>query len=407
MFNITENNKYPTVSDVSLYLKEMVSRDENLKKIVVMGEISNFTDHARLGHLYFSIKDDKCALKAVMFKWNKSKLNFQPENGMKVVIAGSINVYERDGIFQVVAEHMIPYGAGALQMAFDKLKQKLDSEGLFSAEHKKKIPSIPKRIGVITAKKSAALQDIINIISRRYPLVTLVIFDSLVQGTNAPESLCNALELCKGQNLDTIIIGRGGGSMEDLWGFNDEKLARAIYECEIPIISAVGHETDFTICDFVADMRAPTPSAAAELAVPNVLELHKYIDNKKNLLYNNISNKLNQLQMMFDTYSATLTAREPKQMIATKSEYINGLNLRFTNSFNEQMMIRNNNFSSLLSKLDVLSPVKTMSRGFSISLNENNDVISEITDIKIGEQLTTRLSNGKIISIVKNLKELS
>lgn len=400
-----ENKKYPTVSDVNAYLKQLVTNDENLKKVVVMGEISNFTNHARLGHLYFSLKDENAAIKAVMFKWNKSKLSFEPENGMKVVLVGSVNVFERDGIFQIVAENMIPYGAGALQQAYEKLKNKLEAEGLFDIEHKKKIPTIPKRIAVITAKKSAALQDIINIISRRYPLVSLTVIDTLVQGANAPESLCNAINKCKGQNFDTIIIGRGGGSMEDLWAFNDESLARAIYKCEIPVISAVGHEVDFTICDFVADMRAPTPSAAAELAVPSAIELHKYIDNKRNLLYNNISAKINRLQMQFDGYNAVLSAREPKNLISSKTELVNNLELNMRNLVKQQQLIRENTFTSLVSKLEVLSPLHTMSRGYSVVFNSNNEVISDTNEVKIGDIITTKVNNGKIISTVNETRE--
>lgn len=397
--------KYPTVSDVNLYLKQLVANDANLKKILVMGEISNFTDHARLGHLYFSIKDDKCALKAVMFKWSKTHLNFKPENGMKVVIYGSINVYERDGIFQIVAENMIPYGEGALQQAFEKLKAKLASEGLFAEEHKKKIPAVPKRIGVITARKSAALQDIINIISRRYPLVTLVIIDSLVQGENAPESLCRAIKACEGLNLDTLIIGRGGGSMEDLWAFNDEKLARMIYNCKTPVISAVGHETDFTICDFAADLRAPTPSAAAELAVPSSAELCKFIDNKRNLLYNNMHGRLNRYNLLFGGLNSALTAREPKNLIAARAEYLNGLDIRFTGAFSQAMSRRENDFSALMTKLDVLSPLRTMLRGYSVTLDKNKNTLTKVKSVSAGDIIITKLKDGEITSSVTQIKE--
>lgn len=400
----SENKKYPTVSDVNLYLKQIISKDENLKKILVMGEISNFTDHARLGHLYFSVKDEKCAIKAVMFKRNKERLNFKPENGMKVVIFGSVNVYERDGIFQIVAENMIPYGEGALQKAFEELKSKLAGEGLFAPEHKKKIPSVPKKIGVITAKKSAALQDIINIISRRYPLVTLVVIDSLVQGENAPEHLCMALDSCKALNLDTIIIGRGGGSKEDLWAFNDERLARKIYDCEIPIISAVGHEIDFTICDYVADMRAPTPSAAAELAVPSSDELRKFIDNKRSLLYNNINNRFNRYKLLFDGLDSALAAREPNMLISAKREYVKGLYLRFSGAFGQVMQSRVNSFVSTTAKLDVLSPLKTLTRGYSVTTDSAGAVISDVSKITPGDIIKNRLSNGEIQSTATAVK---
>ncbi|MBR6789350.1 MAG: exodeoxyribonuclease VII large subunit, partial [Oscillospiraceae bacterium] len=262
-------NDILTVSQINQYLKQTLDEDVQLKSIFIRGEISNFTHHLKSGHFYFTLKDAKSAIKAVMFKWNASQLRFKPSNGMSVIIFGSVQFYERDGVCQIYCTDMQPDGIGALYTAYEQLKAKLEGEGLFDPSHKKQLPAFPKRIGVITAKTGAALQDVINILSRRYPLGELVLIPALVQGEQAPASICTALKQAENAELDLLIVGRGGGSIEDLWAFNDERVARTVYACPIPVISAVGHETDYTICDFVADLRAPTPSAAAELAVPD------------------------------------------------------------------------------------------------------------------------------------------
>ena len=258
-------NQILTVSQINGYLKGLLDEDVQLKSIYIRGEISNFTNHLRTGHFYFTLKDARTSIKAVMFKWNASRLRFMPQNGMSVIIFGSVQLFERDGICQIICADMQPDGLGALYMAFEQLKERLGREGLFDPGHKKPLPQYPEKIAVVTAKTGAAIQDIIHILSRRWPLGELILCPALVQGEGAPASIVSALQLAETVSPDVIIVGRGGGSLEDLWAFNDERVARAVYACRVPVISAVGHETDYTICDLVADLRAPTPSAAAEL----------------------------------------------------------------------------------------------------------------------------------------------
>lgn len=274
-----------TVSQLNRYIKAVLSADSNLKGICLKGEISNFTDHKKTGHFYFTLKDNSSSIRAIMFNGYASKVKFAPENGMNVVVSGNVQVFERDGTYQIYCETMEPDGVGALYLAFEQLKEKLAKEGLFAPEHKKPLPAMPMKIGVLTAKTGAALQDIINILSRRYPLATLVLVPTLVQGENAPKSIIHSLKLVQQyDDIDVLILGRGGGSIEDLWAFNDEEVAREIYRCTIPVISAVGHEIDYTIADFAADMRAPTPSAAAELVAPDCSVVLQQIEGTENLL---------------------------------------------------------------------------------------------------------------------------
>ena len=268
-------NQILSVSQINGYLKDLLEEDVQLKSIYVRGEISNFVHHVKSGHFYFTLKDKRSALRAVMFKWNASRLRFMPKNGMNIILFGSVNFYERDGVCQLLCVDMQPDGLGALYMAYEQLKEKLAREGLFDPAHKKPLPPFPQRIGVVTAKTGAALQDIIHILSRRYPLAELVLYPALVQGDLAPDSLVKAIDAAGRDKPDVLIVGRGGGSLEDLWAFNDERVARAVYDCPVPVISAVGHEVDYTICDLVADLRAPTPSAAAELCAPDISGLKR------------------------------------------------------------------------------------------------------------------------------------
>lgn len=395
---------FVTVSQINNYLKNIVVNDINLKGLVVKGEISNFTDHARLGHYYFTLKDDKAAVKSVMFKWNKAKIKFKPENGMKVIVTADVNVFERDGIFQLVVTDMQPDGIGDLHLAFEQLKQKLGDEGLFDNSHKKKIPVIPKRIGVITAAKGAALQDIINILTRRYPLVTLVVFDSLVQGSAAPESLCRALDKCAESGVDTVIIGRGGGSLEDLWAFNDEHLARKIYDFGIPIISAVGHETDFSISDFVADLRAPTPSAAAELAVPNITELTKYIDSKIKAMSAALTGKFQAYSLYYSKLDSKIAAQNPENKINSYLSELENYKIRLKNCVNNNYVNSHKILSELMSKIDVLSPLNTLTRGFSLTMNDKGSIIYKSEDVSVGDKIISKLSAGEIESSVIKIK---
>ena len=281
-----------TVTQLNQYAKSIIENDINLNNVFVVGEISNFVDHYRSGHLYMSIKDSQSIISAVMFAGNATRLKFRPENGMCVIIRGRVSIYERDGKYQLYIDDMQPDGIGSLALAFEQLKEKLSNEGLFDSQHKKTIPRVPTRIGVISSPTGAAIQDVLNVLNRRFPSVEVVFAGVHVQGENAAPSVIKAIEKLNQTSVDTIIIARGGGSTEDLWPFNDESLAYAIYNSRIPIISGVGHETDFTICDFVADLRAPTPSVAAELAVPDVIEQKNYIVSLRNTLDYHIENRL-------------------------------------------------------------------------------------------------------------------
>ena len=394
-----------SVSDVNNYLKQSMMRDENLHGLLVRGEISNLTDHARLGHLYFTLKDDQSSIRAVMFKGSRGSLTFHPENGMKVILQGDVRVYERDGILQLVAYDLLPDGIGALQVAFEQLRQKLEKEGLFSPEHKKPIPTMPKRIGIITAKGGAALQDILNILSRRYPLVTAVVIDSLVQGKNAPESLMAALEKCDSLALDTIIIGRGGGPIEDLWCFNDERLARAIYACQIPIISAVGHEIDFTIADFVADLRAPTPSAAAELATPDQAALETQVRLSLDRMNRALSTVLESDGRRLEAAAATLYALSPSGMIQQRSKLLSELASRLQNRMMLDKQEREHRFMNAVKTLGALNPLSVLERGYSITFDEEKRPITSVSGLTEGDLLQTKLKQGHITSKIMKIEE--
>jgi len=392
-----------TVSQLNRYIKAVLSEDVNLKGICLKGEISNFTDHKKTGHFYFTLKDDNCSVRAIMFHGYASKVRFVPENGMNVIVTGSVQVFERDGAYQIYCETMEPDGIGALYLAFEQLKEKLAKEGLFDPAHKKPIPQMPMRIGVLTAKTGAALQDIINILGRRYPLATLVLVPTLVQGDNAPESIVNSLRLIQEQeDIDVIILGRGGGSIEDLWAFNDEAVAREIYNCRIPIISAVGHEIDYTISDFVADLRAPTPSAAAELVAPDLGILAQGLDNNGNLMYNYTVNGLQiKLQKLKELISR-LKLMSPSLSIANNKNELSHLEKRFEAAFATGLEEKQKRLQTSAEVLDALSPLKVLTRGYSITFR-GEEVVSSVSDVKVGDQITTKLKDGRVIGTVTDI----
>jgi len=410
-------DKYITVIQLSKYLKYKFDNDVNLDTVYLKGEISNFKAHSR-GHFYFTLKDEESRINAVMFSSSASKIKFTPQDGMKVLVTGKVTVYPQNGGYQIYVNEMLEDGVGNLYIAFEQLKKKLEEEGLFDSRHKKKIPYIPNRIGVVTAPTGAAIRDIISTIKRRWPLAEIILFPSLVQGEFAKDDIVKQIKRAEEYNLDTLIVGRGGGSIEDLWAFNEEIVARAIYECSIPIISAVGHEIDFTIADFVADMRAPTPTGAAEISVPNLSDVNNLISQINIRLNKAISNKIEfSRRRLFDIKSRHIfkepikiyEAKEQKfDFLMEKLKY-NILNI-YTNKSNTYLKIKENiifknpnvlferkqnDYLRLISKLETLSPLLTIKRGYSIS-RVNNKVINSVKDVKKKDMVEIELSDGKI-----------
>jgi len=392
-----------TVSQVNGYLKSLIDEDINVKSIFVRGEISNFTNHIKTGHFYFTLKDEKSAIKAVMFKGNNMYLKFMPENGMKVIVFGSVNLYERDGACQIICADMQPEGLGALYMAFEQLKEKLGKLGFFDEDHKKALPEFPKKIGVVTAKMGAAIQDIFNILSRRYPIGEVVLFPSLVQGENAPASICEGIENAEKYGVDVLIVGRGGGSIEDLWAFNDERVACAIYNCEIPVISAVGHETDFTIADFVADLRAPTPSAAAELVAPSVTAISQDLSALIQRAKLSVEGKIWEKGKTLEELKERLLQKSPEVNLEKSEKILEVLKKSLNTSTEYLVHKKTSDFLILAEKLDTLSPLKVLTRGYSITFNDDKPITSA-TEIKENDIIKTRFSDGVVHSTVTKIE---
>lgn len=384
-----------TVTQLNTYAKSIIEQDINLNNVFVIGEISNFVDHYRSGHLYMSIKDSQSVISAVMFAGNASRLKFQPQNGMSVIIRGRVSIYERDGKFQLYIDDMQPDGIGALSLAFEQLKEKLFKAGLFNKENKKSIPEYPKKIGVISSPTGAAIQDILNVLGRRFPLAEIIFAGVQVQGETAAKTICKAICDMNKTDADVIIIARGGGSMEDLWPFNDENLAYEIYNSHIPIISGVGHETDFTICDFVADLRAPTPSAAAELATPDITEQIYYISSLYNTLNSSIKNYIDDLEYDFNQLVKVPEFSNPLNIIDNCEMYLDTLNQKTYESIDKTIVNKSYEFSKLCSVLDSLSPLKVLSRGYSI-VKYNNEVLSSSQQIRAGDIVNIKLYDGVI-----------
>lgn len=392
-----------SVSQLNMYARSLLDGDENLKNVFVRGEISNFTANARSGHLYMSLKDGNASIKAVMFAGSASKIKFRIENGMSIIVRGRVSLYERDGAFQMYIDDMQPEGIGSLAIAFEQLKEKLAKEGIFDSAKKKQIPLFPKRIGVISSLNGAAVQDIINIISRRFPVAEIVFAGVSVQGDGAGEIIAHAVADFNYLNCaDVIIIARGGGSAEDLWEFNNENLARAIYNSDIPVISGVGHETDFTICDFAADLRAPTPSAAAELAVPDISELTAYINLISGKISKAISSKISLEEMRLDKLTDSGFLKKPADYIAECSKNISDLDKSLNNAVKSIYESKCNKAAILVSKLDALSPLKILSRGFS-AVKSNNSVISSVSQLQIGETVEIHLSDGTANALITQI----
>ena len=382
-----------TVTELNKYIKDKFEKDEYLAELLIKGEISNFKNHYT-GHMYFTLKDEKSLIKCVMFKTYAQKLNFIPKDGMKVIILGGVSVFERDGVYQIYVKAMQEDGIGSLYKAYEEMKAKLEKEGLFDQSHKKKIPLMPKCIGVLTSNTGAVIRDIINVSTRRNPNVYIKLLPVPVQGEGAAEKIVDAINLMNEKKLaDVIIVARGGGSLEDLWPFNEEIVARAIYNSDLPVISAVGHETDFTIADFVADLRAPTPSAAAELAVPNILDLKIKLEAYNNRYKLALKKKVEFMKLRYEKCMNSRVFKEPLQKINEKYILLDMKVKSIQNSISNIYNSKKTNMIKHIAKLDALSPLKTLTRGYSI-VQTNGKIIKSINQIKKDDEIDIKLIDG-------------
>ena len=395
------NEKYLTVGAINRYIKYKLDNDEALQTVFVKGEISNFKAHSS-GHLYFSIKDESGKINAIMFSSSAKKLNFIPADGVKVLIIGIISVYEATVGYQIYVSDMLEDGIGNLYIAFEKLKKQLQSEGLFDETHKKKIPKYPSKIGVITANTGAAIKDILSTIKRRYKIAEVILFPSLVQGENAASDIVRNIKLASNYDLDVLIVGRGGGSIEDLWPFNEEIVARAIYECPIPIISAVGHEVDYTIADFVADLRAPTPTGAAEMAVPNMSDLVSHITQMKIRLNENIIKKINIEKLRLDGFKNSYILKNPLIIYENKKQKLDMINEKINNIINLKIENNKNSLINLIDKLELVNPLNILKRGFSLTTKDDK-IIKSVKNVNKSDILDIRLNDGVIKAKVEEV----
>lgn len=386
-----------TVSQLNRYVMSVLESDPNLSGLTIQGEISSFKKYPS-GHLYFTLKDDNAAVSCVMFKGSAVNLSFVPQDGLRVLVNAKASLYERDGKFQLYVNQMQPDGIGNLYTAFEKLKEKLRSEGLFDQKYKQKIPLLPRRIGVVTSPKGAVIRDIINVLARRFSEFNLVLIPVAVQGDTASKSIVAAIETFNRMNeVDVLIVGRGGGSMEDLWCFNEENVARAVFNSRIPIISAVGHETDFTICDMVADLRAPTPSAAAELSMPVKTELKRNIYLKQEKLINNLEGKLRYNRLRLDHLNKSRIFVTPESIYDPQKQEIANLEQSLKDSIENIISRTREKTGNTLMKLDTLSPLKILSRGYSlVQIKENLKILKSIHDVAQGDNLLVRLTDGVV-----------
>ena len=384
-----------TVSELNKYIKNKVDEDEYLNNVYVKGEISNFKHHYT-GHMYFTLKDEKSLIKCVMFKSSTSTLKFVPKDGMKVLIFGTVAVYEAGGVYQIYCKAMQEDGVGDLYQKYEELKNKLEKEGLFKKEHKKKIPVMPKTIGVLTSQTGAVIRDIINVSTRRNPNVNIKLYPIPVQGAGAAEKIVDALKIMNENKLsDVIILARGGGSLEDLWPFNEEIVARAIYESKIPIISAVGHETDFTIADFVADLRAPTPSAAAELAQVDVYEIQKKLLAYQERFKQALRKRLELMRLRYEKAMSSRVFTDPMKQINEKYILVDMKTKEIENNILNKLKESKNKATNIITKLDALSPLKTLARGYSIT-EYNGKILKSVKQIKTNDEIKIRLNDGNI-----------
>ncbi len=383
-----------SVTELNKYIKEKIAGDENLNNVLVKGEISNYKHHYT-GHLYFTLKDENSLIKCIMFKSSAINLKFEPRDGMKVMVFGTVSVFERDGVYQIYVKAMQEDGMGSLYKAYEEMKARLEKEGLFDVSHKKKIPAMPKCIGVLTSNTGAVIRDIINVSTRRNPNVYIKLLPVPVQGEGAAEKIADAIKIMNDKKLaDVIIIARGGGSLEDLWPFNEEIVARAIYDSELPVISAVGHETDFTIADFVADLRAPTPSAAAELAVPNITEVMLKISTYNNRLKLALKKKVEFMKLRYEKCMNNRVFKDPMQKINERYMLVDMKVKSIQNSIINIYKDKKTAMIKHISKLDALSPLKTLTRGYSI-VQMNGKIVKSVKELQKDDEIDIRLLDGK------------
>ncbi len=394
-----------SVRELTQHVKRIIEKDQLLQAVWVRGEISNFKWHSS-GHIYFTLKDESSQVKCVMFRSSAQRLRFRPDNGMQVIVGGSVTVFERDGAYQLYASEMEPAGVGALHLEYEQLKQRLADEGLFDAALKRPLPLLPRRVGIITAPTGAAIRDMITIARRRFPSVRLVIAPALVQGSEAPASLIRSLELtARLPEVDVIIIGRGGGSLEDLWAFNNEALARAIRACPVPVVSAVGHETDFTIADFAADLRAPTPSAAAELVIPSRSELRGQVDGLRIRLAAAARRAVERKRTRLKSFADRPVLQRPEARLLQDRQRLDDLVRRLGFIGGRMLQADRRELRSLAGRLDALSPLAVLSRGYAIARDREGRVIKEAGQVSQGDSIQVMLHRGQIEARVESVRE--
>lgn len=418
------DEKYLTVTALTRYLKYKFDSDSNLQKVFLRGEISNFKSHTT-GHLYFSIKDENSKINAIMFRTNASKLKFLPSEGMKVLVTGSVRVYEATGNYQIYVDALIEDGIGNLYVAFEKLKKKLEEEGLFDSKYKKTIPKIPEKVGIVTASTGAAVRDIISTIRRRFPLCETYLFPCLVQGENAPQDIVKKIKQANTYDLDVLIVGRGGGAFEDMNCFNDETVARTIFESQIPIISAVGHEIDYTIADFVADLRAPTPTGAAELAVPNLLDLKHMLAQYHIRLNESIMKKVKMQKLYLESFKSSFVIKSPMLLYENKKQKLDLAHERLIRAMQQHLERKRVTLEHLqryyilcnpkqlygpyqlwlkntIEKLELLNPLGVLKRGYSLTYH-NDAVLRDISSLKKGDSIVVKMHDGRIEATVSKM----
>lgn len=388
-----------TVGQINSYIKNMFSQDFLLQNLSVKGEVSNCKYHSS-GHIYFTLKDEKGTISCVMFAGNRSGLTFRMIEGMQVVVQGTVDVYERDGKYQLYAREITQDGAGALYERFEKLKQELAERGMFAPEYKKTIPAFAKTVGVVTAPTGAAVRDIINIATRRNPYVQIILYPAIVQGENAAASIVNGIRGLERLNVDVMIVGRGGGSIEDLWAFNEESVAQAVFDCSIPIISAVGHETDTTIIDFVADLRAPTPSAAAELAVYDVTLTLRQLKELELTLHRLMKGKLEWNKIRLENYGTRLKLYSPLGMVREKRTWLMNMEEKLSNAMSKQLIMNRHRLELYIEKLKGLSPLEKLNQGFSYVSDAEGKAVTDADSVELGDELRIHLKKGRLMATV-------